>query len=159
MTCYQIILVSWKIALNGAYQSHMTISYLCAFPSPPSNLEIAFRICLKDACTYTCEHRQLVLLKASRKIFLVAPGGAEKGRGWCEGCECWCEMSVNRVWVVGGSVSTPCLLFWGCTLHLRAKWDFGPFWLLLLFSDKTKGTEERNLSAVLGVDGTAWGWE
>lgn len=113
MTCYQIILVSWKIALNGAYQSHMTISYLCAFPSPPSNLEIAFCICLKDACTYTCEHRQLVLLKASRKIFLVAPGGAGKGRGWCEGCECWCEMSVNRVWVVGGSVSTPCLCYFG----------------------------------------------
>lgn len=56
----------------------MTVSYLCAFPSPSSNLEIAFHICLKDACTYTLEHRQLVLLKESRKIFLVAPRGAEK---------------------------------------------------------------------------------
>lgn len=61
---------------------------------------------------------------------------------------------------MGESVSTPMsVLFWGCLLHLRAKCDFGPFWLLLLFSDETSGTEEENLSVAPGVDGTVWGWE
>lgn len=31
------------------------------------------------------EHKQLVLLRASRKIFLVAPGGAEKQDGIVSG--------------------------------------------------------------------------
>lgn len=49
-----------------------------------------------------------------------------------------------------------CVIFGLPAAPEGTKWDFGPFWLLLLFSDKTNGVEEEYLSVALGVDGTVW---
>lgn len=144
MTCYQIILLSRKITLNGAYQSHMTSSCLCTFSSPLSNLEIAFNICLKNTFTYRpLEQRPQVLPRASRKMLLVLASRTYlpmemKSRMWlCKWCRCRCEMDDNCVWR-WESVSTCRLgVILGLAAAPEAKVWLETFWLLLLFGNKT----------------------
>lgn len=129
MTCFQIILLSWKVTLNGVYQSHLTVSYLCTFSSPLSNLKIVFNICLKY--TYrSLEHRQHALLWASRKILLVLASCTlfskeMNSKMWL--CK-WCEMGGNSVCVNAGTCQhLLCVLFWVFWLQLRPKCDLDLF--------------------------------